>query len=82
MAVKEAIKLERAAHPEDIGISSQELAAFFEDLLENNIELHSVMVLRHGKVGFEFWRKPYAAHIPHTMYSVSKSFTSAQWLCR
>ncbi len=77
MVVKDAISIKRAAHPEDIGVSSRELANFFKDISDSNIELHSIMVLRHGKVAFEFWHKPYAAHIPHTMYSVSKSFTSA-----
>jgi CubicO group peptidase (beta-lactamase class C family) len=34
------------------------------------------MVLRHGKVIAEGWAKPYAADVKHTMYSVSKSWTS------
>ncbi|HZJ78080.1 MAG TPA: serine hydrolase [Clostridia bacterium] len=77
MVVKKSLKLDRAAYPEDVGVSSAKIAEFLEDLDKSDIEVHSIMVLREGKVAFEFWHKPYAAHIPHTMYSVSKSFTSA-----
>lgn len=35
-----------------------------------------VMILRHGKVVAEGWWNPYRADLPHTMYSVSKSFTA------
>nr|WP_223067364.1 serine hydrolase [Paenibacillus caui] len=35
------------------------------------------MVLRHGQVVAEGWWAPYKAHFPHSLYSLSKSFTSA-----
>lgn len=38
--------------------------------------LHSLMLLRHGKVVAEGWWHPYAARHPHMLYSLSKSFTS------
>ena len=38
--------------------------------------MHSIMVLRHGKVVAEGWWKPYSAELKHTMYSVSKTFTA------
>lgn len=38
--------------------------------------LHSMMLLRHGKVVAEGWWHPYSAERRHMMYSVSKSFTS------
>jgi len=75
MAV-EKISIKRAAFPEEVGVSSKVIAEFIEDLHKNNIEMHSIMILRHGKVAFECWRKPYGSDIPHTMYSVSKSITS------
>ncbi|MEU4387006.1 serine hydrolase domain-containing protein [Promicromonospora sp. NPDC023805] len=43
------------------------------DRLEN---VHSVMMLRHGRVIAEGWWHPHTADRPHTMFSVSKSFTS------
>ncbi|MCR5484064.1 MAG: beta-lactamase family protein, partial [Clostridiales bacterium] len=76
MAVKEKISLPRADYPEQVGVSSKEILAFIKDAEESNIEVHSIMVLRHGKVAFETWRDPYGPEIPHTIYSISKSFTS------
>lgn len=39
-------------------------------------ELHSFMLLRHGKVIAEGWWSPYGRDIPHMLFSLSKSFTS------
>lgn len=41
------------------------------------IELHSLMVLRHGHVIAEGWWAPFAADLRHLVYSLSKTFTSA-----
>lgn len=41
-----------------------------------NIELHSLMVLRHGYVVAEGWWAPYSAGQRQLLYSVSKSFTA------
>lgn len=76
MAVMEKNTLERAAFPEEVGVSSRAIADLIEDLVKSDIEAHSIMILRHGKVAFECWRKPFGPDIPHAMYSVSKSFTS------
>ncbi|TFC75850.1 class C beta-lactamase-related serine hydrolase [Cryobacterium cheniae] len=62
--------------PEAEGISSTAILDFVaaaEDQLES---LHSLMVVRHGRVVAEGWWSPYAAQHPHLMFSVSKSFTS------
>jgi CubicO group peptidase (beta-lactamase class C family) len=40
------------------------------------IELHSLMVLRHGNVIAEGWWAPYSPDRVHLLYSLSKSFTS------
>lgn len=69
-------KLERAKFPEQVGVSSAEIAAFLKDLEESDIEMHGLMILRGGKVAFELWREPYSPEVPHTVYSVSKTFTS------
>ena len=68
--------LPRADFPEQVGVSSKAISELLDDFERSGIELHSIMILRHGKVAFETWRDPYAPDIPHTMYSVSKSFTS------
>ena len=77
MENKRKISLERADYPEQVGVSSKEIAELIKDFKENDIEVHSIMILREGKVAFETWADPYAPDTPHAMYSVSKSFTSA-----
>ncbi|HEY2522075.1 MAG TPA: serine hydrolase domain-containing protein [Streptosporangiaceae bacterium] len=42
-----------------------------------DIEMHSLMVVRHGHVVAEGWWAPYSADQRHLLYSLSKSFTSA-----
>lgn len=39
-------------------------------------EFHSLMILRHGQVVAEGWWAPYRHDLKHTLYSMSKSFTS------
>ena len=41
-----------------------------------DIEMHSLMVVRHGQVVAEGWWAPYSAGRPQLLYSLSKSFTS------
>ena len=41
------------------------------------LDLHSLLVLRHGTVVAEAYRAPFDADTPHRMYSVTKSFTSS-----
>ena len=72
----QTIQLPRAASPEAAGVSSAALSKMMQDILERRLELHSVMVVRHGKVAFETFRSPYGPDYPHAMYSVSKSITS------
>ena len=50
----------------------------FLDAVESrpDIEMHSLMVVRHGQVITEGWWAPYGADRRHFLYSLSKSFTS------
>src|SRR5438105_3336479 len=50
----------------------------FLDALDGrpDIEMHSIMLVRHGHVVAEGWWRPYSAERPHRLYSLSKSFTS------
>src|SRR6218665_1143478 len=67
--------LPRSLSPEAQGISSDALREFVE-ALDRIPAMHSVMVLRHGQIVAEAWWKPEAAHKPHILNSVSKSFCS------
>ena len=62
--------------PESVGMSSDRLRTVIEKL-DGLDSLNSIMILRHGKVCLEGWWAPYAPHIPHILFSLSKSFTSA-----
>jgi CubicO group peptidase (beta-lactamase class C family) len=62
--------------PEAEGISSEAIQKYIEKIDPKKHELHSYMLIRHGKVISEAWWKPYAADKVHSMYSVSKSWTS------
>jgi CubicO group peptidase (beta-lactamase class C family) len=48
------------------------------DRLESapDIEMHSLMIVRHGQVIAEGWWSPYTPEQVHLLYSLSKSFTS------
>ncbi len=75
--VGKKISLERADYPEQVGVSSKEIEALIADFKENNIEVHSLMIMSQGNVAFESWAEPYSPDFPHAMYSVSKTVTSA-----
>jgi len=70
-----AVELPRSA-PEAHGVSSAAIGSFI-DAADRDIDaLHSFMLLRHGHVLAEGWWAPYHAEAPHSLYSLSKSFTS------
>jgi len=68
--------LPRAKSPEEVGVSSKAVMEYIEDAKQNNMEIHSFMVIRHGKVAAEWYNEPFTNESKHMMYSVSKSFTS------
>ena len=76
MAVKNTTEIPRAKTPESVGVDSREVQSFIDHCTELGKELHSIIVMRHGKLACEVYRAPYAADRAHAMYSVSKSFTS------
>lgn len=57
-------------------VSPQGILDFIEAVENSEHELHSFMIVRHGKVVAEGWWDPYKPELRHTMYSTSKSFTS------
>ena len=62
--------------PEAEGVASSAIEAFLDAITQGKFEFHSFMIARHGRVIAEGWWTPYAPELPHTMYSMSKSFTS------
>ena len=62
--------------PEAQGVSSSAVLAFVEAADKNIDSMNSFMLVRHGHVVAEGWWAPYDAESPHSLYSLSKSFTS------
>jgi CubicO group peptidase (beta-lactamase class C family) len=62
--------------PEAQGVSSAGVLAFVEAADTQIDSMNSFMLLRHGHVVAEGWWAPYDAQSPHSLYSLSKSFTS------
>src|ERR1700743_3282927 len=63
--------------PEKEGVPAQAMMDFVQAAGKSKTELHSFMIVRHGKVIAEGWWNPYAPNLKHTLYSTSKSFTAA-----
>lgn len=62
--------------PESAGIPSAAILAFVEASERAGCDLHSFMLVRHGRAIAEGWWAPYAPDRPHMLFSLSKSFTS------
>ena len=62
--------------PEAQGVSSADVLAFVEAADKNIHSMNSFMLLRHGHVVAEGWWAPYDAESRHSLFSLSKSFTS------
>lgn len=66
----------RRSIPEIEGVSSEGINNFLDAMANSKNEMHSFMLLRHGKVVAESWWNPYRPDLKHTLYSCSKSFAA------
>ena len=63
--------------PADQGVDPAAVLAFVDAVeADPGIELHSLMVVRHGQVVAEGWWAPHTAERTRLLYSLSKSFTA------
>jgi CubicO group peptidase (beta-lactamase class C family) len=62
--------------PSAQGVDAAGVLAFLDAVEASSLDLHSLMLLRHGQVVAEGWWAPYRAEGVHLLYSLSKSFTS------
>ncbi|MGI5916464.1 MAG: serine hydrolase domain-containing protein [Anaerolineae bacterium] len=65
-----------ASIPETQGIPSSAIATFIQEIESRALNLHSLMLVRHGHVVAAGWWAPYGRRHPHMLFSLSKSFTS------
>src|SRR5690349_9507617 len=69
----------KRTNPEAEGIPSSAILDFLKAIEQHTHPLDAVqgfMLLRHGNVVAEEWWAPYGPESPHSLYSLSKSFTS------
>jgi CubicO group peptidase (beta-lactamase class C family) len=62
--------------PEEVGLDSAPLAEMFDFVRERRIPVHSVQIVRHGRLVLDAYFYPYSAGIRHDVASVTKSITS------
>jgi CubicO group peptidase (beta-lactamase class C family) len=68
-------KLPRST-PEKENVSVEGIHDYLNALKDNEIEIHSIMVVRNGKVAYEQWLNGASPDSVHVMNSVSKTFTA------
>ena len=62
--------------PENVGLSKEKILDFVGRLNTAEIPLHSLIVIKDGKLVFEAYQKPYGPKERHRMFSVTKSIVS------
>jgi CubicO group peptidase (beta-lactamase class C family) len=63
--------------PEEQGIDSALILAMLQEIQQKDLNIHSVLVIRHGYLVAEVYFPPYAQEIKHPLHSITKSVTSA-----
>ncbi len=63
--------------PEAQGVSSYSIINFIKAAKQKNIPLHSFLLFKNNKLLFEGYYAPFTKTVPHRMFSISKTFTSA-----
>ena len=67
----------RTAQPESQGVDSRLLTAAIDQVMEQRLGVHSLLVIRHGYAVLHADFYPYNSDTPHDLASVTKSITSA-----
>lgn len=76
ISYNEATKALPRSTPEAEGIYAKGITDYLEAVKRSRQDLHSLMIIRHGKVAAGYWFGDNAADKNHVMHSVSKTFTS------
>lgn len=66
-----------SAPPESLGLDSNALLAFYRAIREESLAIHSVIVVRHGRIAAEGYYAPFGPASRQHLYSVTKSVISA-----
>ena len=65
-----------AIAPEQCGLSSADIANFIKKIESRGAIMHSLLIMRHGKILTEHYWAPFTADFCHRMYSQTKSYTA------
>ena len=66
----------RTSTPEQQGVDSERLAKAFDFIKEQDLNIHSLLVIRNGYIVADAYFHPFARGSRHDVASVTKSFTS------
>ncbi len=66
----------RTTSPEEQGMDAQKLSQMLAEIEQKDLDLDSLLVIRHGAIVSETYFGTYHADTPHELYSVTKSFIS------
>ncbi len=62
--------------PEAQGMDSEKLLNILKTVNPERMNIHSMVIIRNGRMVTEFYREPYEKEMLHEIYSSTKSFTS------
>ncbi len=71
----------KTVSPYQAGVHNADIQEFLATLNKGGVNMHSVLMARHGKIFFEAYWEPFKADTLHRMYSVTKSFVSVAIGC-
>ncbi len=66
-----------ASIPEQQGMQSGMLADMMQHIIDNGFDIHSVLIVRNGKLVLDSYFWPFSAEMKHILHSGTKSITSA-----
>jgi CubicO group peptidase (beta-lactamase class C family) len=67
----------RTSAPEEQGMDPALLGQMFDAVEDRSLNVHGVVIVRHGNIVAEEYYSPYRQDTKHVLYSVTKSFISA-----
>ncbi len=62
--------------PEEQGLDSRALSAMLDNVVQKHLNVHSIAILRHGKLVFDAYLYPFNSRSTHDAASVTKTITS------
>lgn len=62
--------------PEEVGISSNGILSFLNSIEKDGLVIHGFLIYKDGFIASEGWWAPYGGEYKHSLFSVTKSFTS------